>query len=73
MNRNLLAIGAATIALAAPAFAQTQKPVPVAELVKQVEIPYEQFTLDNGLKVFVVTDRKAPVVGVTMWYDVGSK
>jgi predicted Zn-dependent peptidase len=73
MNRITLAIGTAAIALAAPGFTQTQKPVPVADLVKQVDIPYEQFTLDNGLKVFVVTDRKAPVVGVTMWYDVGSK
>ncbi|RHW18801.1 insulinase family protein [Sphingomonas gilva] len=73
MNRTLLALGAATIALAVPAFAQTQKPVPVAQLVKEVNIPFEQFTLDNGLRVFVVTDRKAPVVGVTMWYDVGSK
>lgn len=73
MNRFTLAIGVATIALATPLAAQDAKPVPVAELVRQVQIPYETFTLDNGLRVFVVTDRKAPVVGVTMWYDVGSK
>ena len=48
-------------------------PRPVAELVRQVDIPYEQFTLDNGLRVVVHEDRKAPVVAVTIWYNVGSK
>src|SRR5688500_16954694 len=46
---------------------------PVAKLVRQVDIPYEQFTLDNGLKVIVHEDRKAPVVAVSIWYNVGSK
>ena len=46
---------------------------PVAELVRQVDIPYEQFTLDNGLRVIVHEDRKAPVVAVSVWYNVGSK
>ncbi|MBB5684663.1 M16 family metallopeptidase [Sphingobium boeckii] len=46
--------------------------VPVADLVKQVDIPYQRFTLDNGLKVLVHTDRKAPIVAVSIWYDVGS-
>ncbi len=36
-------------------------------------IPYEKFTLDNGLTVLVHTDRKAPVVAVNLWYHVGSK
>jgi zinc protease len=36
-------------------------------------IPYERFTLDNGLTVIVHTDRKAPVVAVNLWYHVGSK
>jgi predicted Zn-dependent peptidase len=51
----------------------TRKPVPVASLVRQIDIPYEQFTLDNGLKVVVHEDRKAPVVAVSVWYNVGSK
>jgi zinc protease len=38
-----------------------------------VEIPYEQFTLPNGLRVLVHTDRKAPIVAVNVWYHVGSK
>lgn len=57
-----------------PAHAQkVQAPVPVAKLIKQVNIPHEKFTLPNGLRVIVHTDRKAPVVAVSMWYDVGSK
>lgn len=42
-------------------------------LVDRINIPYERFTLDNGLTVIVHTDRKAPVVAVSVWYDVGSK
>ncbi|WP_210431064.1 M16 family metallopeptidase [Iodidimonas gelatinilytica] len=38
-----------------------------------VEIPYESFTLDNGLTVVVHEDRKAPLVAVSVWYHVGSK
>lgn len=38
-----------------------------------VDIPYEEFTLPNGLRVVVHTDRKAPVVAVNLWYHVGSK
>ena len=58
------------VADAAPAAA---KPAPVAELVRRVDIPYEKFTLDNGLEVVVHEDRKAPVVAVSIWYNVGSK
>jgi zinc protease len=39
----------------------------------EVDIPYEEFTLDNGLRVIVHTDRKAPIVAVNIWYHVGSK
>ncbi|MBB4658016.1 M16 family metallopeptidase [Parvularcula dongshanensis] len=39
----------------------------------EVELPFEQFTLDNGLRVVVHEDRKAPVVAVQVMYGVGSK
>lgn len=39
----------------------------------KVDIPFEQFTLPNGLRVVVHTDRKAPIVAVNVWYHVGSK
>jgi len=55
----------------APAYAAD--PAPVSALVAKVNIPYEQFTLPNGLRVIVHTDRKAPVVAVSVWYHVGSK
>ena len=45
----------------------------LAALVDEVQIPYETFTLPNGLTTVVHTDRKAPLVAVSVWYDVGSK
>lgn len=38
-----------------------------------IVIPYDEFTLPNGLRVIVHTDRKAPIVAVNVWYHVGSK
>lgn len=38
-----------------------------------INIEYEQFQLDNGLRVVVHEDRKAPIVAVSVWYHVGSK
>jgi predicted Zn-dependent peptidase len=65
----LLAALVSTTALAAP----TPQPVPVSSLVSQVDIPHTDFTLANGLHVIVHTDRKAPIVGLQVWYHVGSK
>ena len=56
--------------VAAPA---PQQPAPLADLVKAVDIPFESFTLANGLTTIVHTDHKAPIVGVTLYYRVGSK
>ena len=65
---------AVCLAFAPAAFsADAAKPVPAAELARSVDIPYDAFTLDNGLRVVVHTDRKAPVVAVQAWYNVGSK
>ena len=58
----------AAVAPAAPA-----EPAPVTALVQEVSIPHEEFQLANGLTVLVHTDRKAPIVGVATWYNVGSK
>jgi predicted Zn-dependent peptidase len=49
------------------------EPAPLSSLVQAVDIPYESFTLANGLTVLVHTDRKAPIVGVTTYYRIGSK
>lgn len=37
------------------------------------DIPFEKFTLENGLTVIVHEDHKAPLVAVNLWYHVGSK
>ncbi len=37
-----------------------------------VEIPYTKYVLDNGLRLIVHEDRKAPIVAVNVWYDVGA-
>jgi zinc protease len=52
---------------------QAMAQVPASELARSVDIPFEEFTLDNGLRVVVHTDRKAPVVAIHAWYNVGSK
>ncbi len=38
-----------------------------------IDIPFEKFTLPNGLRVIVHEDHKAPIVAVNIWYHVGSK
>ena len=55
------------------AVATSNEPAPISSLVSQVAIPHQSFKLDNGLTVIVHEDRKAPVVGISMWYNVGSK
>ena len=49
------------------------EPAPLSALVAKADIPYESFTLANGLTVLIHTDHKAPIVGVTSYYRVGSK
>lgn len=38
-----------------------------------LDIPFQTFTLDNGLTLIVHEDHKAPIVAVNIWYHVGSK
>jgi predicted Zn-dependent peptidase len=61
MLRTALLRSAASLSLAlpAPAFAQDA-------------VPYQQFTLPNGLRVVVHEDHSTPKVAVTVWYHVGS-
>lgn len=59
--RSLITLGATALAALSTAFAQ------------DLDIPYERFHLDNGLTVIVHEDRKAPIVGVSVWYKVGAR
>ncbi|RYZ73353.1 MAG: insulinase family protein, partial [Lysobacteraceae bacterium] len=67
----LLAVALST-ALAGLAISPQQAQAKGADS-SQVQIKYDEFTLANGLRVIVHTDRKAPVVAVNLWYHVGSK
>ncbi len=74
----LVALSTATILtpitfVAAQQRSQAPTAAPVQSLVDRIDIPYERFVLDNGLTVIVHTDRKAPVVATSIWYNVGSK
>ena len=48
-------------------------PAPPAAAQSAVTIPYQRFTLPNGLTLIVHEDHKAPIVAVNVWYHVGSK
>ncbi|HKT84654.1 MAG TPA: pitrilysin family protein [Novosphingobium sp.] len=73
----LLLSATASTAPAAPARPTAQtlaaQPATPEQLVARVDIPFEKFVLPNGLTTIVHTDRKAPIVGVTLYYKVGSK
>lgn len=40
---------------------------------QQLDIPYRQHVLANGLTLLVHEERSAPIVAVNLWYHVGSK
>lgn len=82
MRRFYAAIAlAAALSLGGPLAAQARRagaaPAPAASsirsLVDTVNIPHQEFTLPNGLRVVVHEDHKAPVVAVSVWYSIGSK
>ena len=62
MIKTLLNILIAFILISLPAFADSK-----------IEINYKEFLLDNGLRLIVHEDNKAPIVAVNLWYHVGSK
>jgi len=78
-TKTLTAVAVATVLLAGwQTTAETQNNRQQAVAAAQQNLPdldiaYESFTLDNGLRVVVHTDRKAPIVAVNVWYAVGSK
>jgi zinc protease len=59
-----------------PAIPATAEPLPAAE-PESAEVPLVapnavRFTLDNGLEVVAIPDRRAPVVTHMLWYRVGA-
>jgi len=57
------------LSVSGTAFAAAPKVAP-----KEIpDIPYELYKLDNGLEVILHEDHSTPIVGVNIWYHVGSK
>ncbi|HZI03913.1 MAG TPA: pitrilysin family protein [Archangium sp.] len=67
-------ITAAVLAFGLPAFAQQQQQEakPLGPGREALAIPYEKYTLPNGLEVLLAQDKKLPVVAVNVWYHVGA-
>lgn len=45
---------------------------PAAPLIAQLSVPYQEFSLPDGLHVILHVDHTLPMVGVNLWYHVGS-
>jgi zinc protease len=71
----LVVFACAAAAFVAPAGAQEQpkNAAPGGIDLGVPDIPFTKKVLGNGLTVIVHEDHKAPVVGVMVWYHVGSK
>lgn len=57
----------------APAAEDADALAAARRFVEQVNIPYTSFILPNGLRVLVHTDHSAPIINISVWYDVASK
>jgi zinc protease len=72
---SLTTIAAATIAVALSAGAQTTAPKPPASAPAPAaagpSVPFEKYSLDNGLTVLLHRDPSLPIVAVEVWYRVG--
>lgn len=66
--KTMMLVLAAVATVLAPTAGVAQSTPPEAAAL----LPYEQFTLPNGLRVVVQEDHSAPKVAVAVWYHVGS-
>ncbi|MBZ4375643.1 insulinase family protein [Corallococcus interemptor] len=66
------ALAAAALFVGLPALAQTPEAKPLEPGRENLAIPYEKYTLPNGMEVILSVDRKLPVVAVNVWYHVGA-
>jgi predicted Zn-dependent peptidase len=57
-------------AFAAAALCALPGPAPAAP--GDPQLPFERYTLPNGLEVILAPDRRVPIVAVNLWYHVGS-
>jgi zinc protease len=59
--------------LACTAAVQRPTPTPSGSSASAIKIPFESYTLPNGLTVILAPDHTTPTVAVDVWYHVGSK
>ena len=74
-HRNLLIVVLALSLMTAWPAAQ-QKPAPTKSTQAKgasISIPFEHYTLPNGLQVILSRNQNTPTAAVNMWYHVGSK
>jgi zinc protease len=67
MRKQVLTAAVLAVALTSPAQAQR------AASDNAIDIPFEHYTLPNGLNVILSVDHTIPQAGVDVWYHVGSK
>jgi len=70
MRARLLMPAALAAAMAFPTMASAQRP---GDAGNAINIPFERYTLPNGLNVILSVDRTIPQAAVDVWYHVGSK
>jgi zinc protease len=63
----------AVLALACLAAAQAPPAASARSAPDLIRIPFESYTLPNGLTVILSVDHTTPTVAVNVWYHVGSK
>jgi zinc protease len=67
------AIVAASFAAQAALIAEPQQGTRAASASDTLRLPFETYTLPNGLTVILSPDTTTPTVAVNVWYKVGSK
>ena len=65
---------AVVVAITLSAALSAQSPArPAASGADTIKLPFETYTLPNGLTVILSPDKTTPTVAVNVWYKVGSK
>jgi zinc protease len=71
--RAALAAGSVLALFVCGAAGQSVGTIPAPATGSAINIPFESYTLPNGLRVILSQDRTTPTVAVNVWYHVGSK
>src|SRR5215211_8324320 len=72
-RRAALLVGVPVSLLVCGALAQGPAVAPPPAAQSAINIPFESYTLPNGLTVILSPDHTTPTVAVNLWYHVGSK